>query len=177
MKDLIERQAAIDAIRIGITCCKLLNKETGEVTELFKSENQELEKAIARVKEIPSCAESDVVSRNAIIQKLNTMDRYIADELTLCDTDKKFPRNEVFIVDDVYEEISEQLPSAQQEWRWIPCTERLPEKDGWYLTTYDGEICNREGEVFTGMSEFENGKWEEDTVYAWMPLPEPWRKL
>lgn len=57
----------------------------------------------------------DAVSRNAIIQKLNQMDRYVSAELRLCDTDKKFPQNEVFIVDDVYEEIVEQLPSAQPE--------------------------------------------------------------
>ena len=54
----------------------------------------------------------DAVSRNAIIRKLNTMDRYVSDELTFCDTDKKFPKNEVFVVDDVYEEIVEQLPSV-----------------------------------------------------------------
>ena len=57
----------------------------------------------------------DAVSRNAIIQKLNTMDRYVSEELILCDTDKKFPKNEVFIVDDVYEEIVENLPSAHSE--------------------------------------------------------------
>ncbi len=57
----------------------------------------------------------DVVSRNAIVQKLNKMDRYVSAELRLCDTDKKFPQNEVFIVDDVYEGIVEQLPSAQPE--------------------------------------------------------------
>ena len=52
--------------------------------------------------------------RNAIIQKLNEMDRYVSTELRLCDTDKKFPQNEVFIVDDVYEMI-EQLPPVQPE--------------------------------------------------------------
>lgn len=57
----------------------------------------------------------DAVSRNAITQKLNTMDRYVSEELRLCDTDKKFPKNEVFIVDDVYEEIVENLPSAQPD--------------------------------------------------------------
>jgi hypothetical protein len=62
--------------------------------------------------EIPEPCE-DAVSRNAIIQKLNTMDRYVSEELILCDTDKKFPKNEVFIVDDVYEEIVENLPPVQ----------------------------------------------------------------
>ena len=55
------------------------------------------------------------MSRNAIVQKLNAMDRYVSTELRLCDTDKKFPQNEVFIVDDVYEEIVEQLPPVQPE--------------------------------------------------------------
>lgn len=52
---------------------------------------------------------------------MNKMDRYTANELTLCDTDKKFPANEVFIVDDVYEEIVEQLPpvTVQQTAEWI----------------------------------------------------------
>ena len=68
----------------------------------------------------------DAVSRNAIIQKLNTMDRYVSEELILCDTDKKFPKNEVFIVDDVYEEIVENLPSAQ------------PDRSLWFRI---GEVC------------------------------------
>jgi hypothetical protein len=58
----------------------------------------------------------DAVSRNLIIQTLNKMDRYVAEELTLCDTDKKFPKNEVFIVDDVYEEIVEQLPPVKPQY-------------------------------------------------------------
>ena len=59
-------------------------------------------------------AEPEYCDRNTIIQKLNEMDRYVSTELRLCDTDKKFPQNEVFIVDDVYEMI-EQLPPVQPE--------------------------------------------------------------
>ena len=62
------------------------------------------------------------------------------------------------------------------EHQWIPCSERLPESDGWYMTTYDGDICGEDGKVFSGMSEYENGQWVEDTVYAWMPLPEPYKE-
>ena len=54
--------------------------------------------------------DGDLISRQAVIEVLNKMDRYVADELTLCDAERKFPKNEVFIVDDVYEEIVEQLP-------------------------------------------------------------------
>jgi len=59
----------------------------------------------------------DAISRQAVIEVLNKMDRYVADELTLCDTERKFPKNEVFIVDDVYEEIVEQLPSVKLKQR------------------------------------------------------------
>lgn len=68
------------------------------------------------------------------------------------------------------------LPSPKQEAPWIPCSERLPEEDGWYLTTYDGVFCGADGEVFSGMSEYENGQWVGDTVYAWMPFPEPYKE-
>lgn len=61
---------------------------------------------------------------------------------------------------------------------WIPCSERLPEEDGFYLATCDGEICGKDGS-FTGLAEYENGKWVDDEddyqcVLAWMPLPEPY---
>ena len=53
-RDLISRQAAIDAIRFGITYVKKINVETGETESLFEKENRELENAILRVSEIPS---------------------------------------------------------------------------------------------------------------------------
>lgn len=57
----------------------------------------------------------DAISRNDVIDTLNNMHRYIADELTLCSTGEKFEGNEVFIVDDVYEEIAENLPSVNSQ--------------------------------------------------------------
>lgn len=57
---------------------------------------------------------SRLIDENDIIKMLNTMDRYTSEELTLCDTDKTFPMNEVFIVDDVFEGLDE-IPSAQPD--------------------------------------------------------------
>lgn len=54
MDDLISRQEAIDAIEFGITYARAINKETGEVKELFQEGNDELKKAVKRVKELPS---------------------------------------------------------------------------------------------------------------------------
>ena len=58
---------------------------------------------------------SRIIDINAVIRMLNTMDRYTSTELTLCDTDKTFPKNEVFIVDDVYEGLDE-LPTIEPDW-------------------------------------------------------------
>ena len=58
-------------------------------------------------------------------------------------------------------------PTIDSEPHWIPCSERLPEKDGYYLTT----TCYRQ--VYCDF-------WNEDhfdrteAVIAWMPLPEPY---
>lgn len=64
--------------------------------------------------------------------------------------------------------------------RWIPVSEGLPEEDGFYLATCDGEICGKD-EPISVMAEFENGKWVDDEddyqcVLAWMPLPEPYEE-
>ena len=40
---------------------------------------------------------------NEIIKELNTCDRYIADSITHCTTCNSYPKNEVFVVDDIYE--------------------------------------------------------------------------
>jgi hypothetical protein len=51
--DVISRQAAIDAIEFGITYARAFNKETGEVKELFQESNDELRKAVERIKQLP----------------------------------------------------------------------------------------------------------------------------
>ena len=51
--DCISRQAAIEAIEFGITYARAFNKETGEVEELFEEGNDELRKAVERIKQLP----------------------------------------------------------------------------------------------------------------------------
>lgn len=62
---------------------------------------------------------------------------------------------------------------------WIPVNERLPEENGFYIATMDGEIVGQK-ESFVGLAEFENGKWVDDEgdykcVIAWRTLPEPYK--
>lgn len=60
-----------------------------------------------------------------------------------------------------------EMPTIDAEPQWILCSERFPEKDGYYLTT----TCYRQ--VYCDF-------WNEDhfdrteAVIAWMPLPEPY---
>ena len=70
----------------------------------------------------------------------------------------------------------------EPERKWIPVSERLPEKDGYYFVTkrlIDGRIQTDIEPFWTGAdwwkSEFHFagiGLWE---VLAWQPLPEPYK--
>ena len=61
--------------------------------------------------------------------------------------------------------ILEGLPSALQ---WIPCSERLPDDEGYYLTTteFGGVYCDY----------WDSIRWDRtERVIAWMERPKPWQ--
>ena len=81
-----------------------------------------------------------------------------------------------------------ELPSAQPEQRWIPCSERMPEEDHWLggsgkqfseqvlvtIANYDND------DIWVYVANTIDGEWILDLpryceVIAWMPLPEPWK--
>ena len=92
----------------------------------------------------------------------------------------------------------EKLSSVQQEPPWIPCSERMPEKNGWYICSIKGENVN--ALYYTGKTWIDNVRKhmfelyditskltgekispEKESVYwdgwviAWMPLPESYK--
>ena len=73
------------------------------------------------------------------------------------------------------------LPSAQPEQRWIPCSERLPENKTYVLTTIrvpGRQPHSRSGWYEDGLFINDNGdtwKASDLEVKAWMPLPEPYQ--
>lgn len=60
---------------------------------------------------------------------------------------------------------------------WIPCSERLPREEGFYLVT----LKHRYGdEANIRFFKFENGKpywsiWGNEIITAWMPKPIPYQ--
>ena len=68
-----------------------------------------------------------------------------------------------------FEEAIKAVPSADRP-TWIPCSERLPREDGFYLVTItDGEQISVCKMPFVE-SEWK-GNWFDDEVIAWMQLP------
>ncbi len=71
------------------------------------------------------------------------------------------------------------FPSAQQEQRWIPCSERLPEPrvDVWTCSDIGQIQGYYEEHVGIWYASFGQGRdYLELYVTAWMPLPEPYRE-
>ena len=67
---------------------------------------------------------------------------------------------------EAFEEIAEQLGYRKQE--WISVDERLPERNGRYLTR-----CNIEGQSLVCILYYSKvGGFNEGTITHWMPLPE-----
>ena len=58
---------------------------------------------------------------------------------------------------------------------WIPCSERLPEKDGQYLVTRWAGFLPKE--MIIDIARYSCNEWHKAyPIEAWMPLPEPYRE-
>lgn len=61
-------------------------------------------------------------------------------------------------------------PEERKQGEWVSVSERLPEKNGFYITTCQ-DICERR--VHTVCYDVKNKEWGRGGVIAWQPLPEP----
>ena len=81
---------------------------------------------------------------------------------------------------DRHIKILKDLPSAQPEQRWIPCSERLPEDEQPILfSTTTGRVhqgrFHRDNSVNRWYSSLDKMRAYNNVVNAWMPLPEPYK--
>jgi hypothetical protein len=77
--------------------------------------------------------------------------------------------------DDVYKAL-EAVPSADRPQEWIPCSEKLPEKEGHYLCSF--KKANRIDSIYVDLAYWTGGRWYgylANEINAWMPLPKPWK--
>lgn len=64
----------------------------------------------------------------------------------------------------------EKQPTVEAETQWIPCSERLPVENGWYLVT---NILGVVQQQYWGARKWQ--KLREEFVIAWQPLPQPYK--
>lgn len=68
-----------------------------------------------------------------------------------------------------YQNENVQMPMEYWERGWIPCSERLPEANGWYLVTNELGVVQQQ---YWGASHW--NKLRDEAVLAWQPLPDPY---
>lgn len=108
----------------------------------------------------------DTISRQAAIDAL----------LAILDN----PNHAEFLYGDEICKTLQDLPSAERRGRWIPVTERLPEKEDMYLvTSFNGRPRLDVAWFYVdeeGLGHFSCDLGDFDTVTAWMmPLPAPYK--
>ena len=82
----------------------------------------------------------------------------------------------VTLTDEQVKEAVEKAKNAvisviEPEPHWIPCSERLPKKTGYYLTTNEYKVVHED--YYWGSGCFEKAKKYQCEVVAWMPMPIP----
>lgn len=115
---------------------------------------------------------SDLIERQAAIDALSKYVDYSDDGKQEINTDCVF-------------HTLENLPSAQPEPQWIPCSERLPDESGDYMLYRPHFWGANNGQIT--VCYWNNHDWSDNyrndserylpiiDGMAWMPLPEPWR--
>ena len=75
---------------------------------------------------------------------------------------------------DILNGVKEQ-PTIEPDLKWIPVSERLPEKEVVYIISVHCD--DRNFITFDNFCSYKHGwkKWSNQEVLAWMPLPEPYK--
>lgn len=120
----------------------------------------------------------DCVSRQAAIDEIDVcaeLLRRVLDDANIVGAEREKYRWGLGLIESCIFDMKE-LQSVHPIPKWIPVTERLPEKDGMYLVSISPS-SRLEKRVDTDFySHF--GIWQiyGKFVTAWIPLPEPYRK-
>ena len=72
------------------------------------------------------------------------------------------------------EAIDMAIEALSADAEWIPCSERLPEKDELVLVTVWNDVTIAWRNIYGGWESAED-MYEKGDVTAWMPLPTPYK--
>ena len=178
MRDLIDRQAAIEALWKALyeyedeTEKQFLESEELDVGEwighrIFVQNMNDIDRQtilnLPSAQPATNCSEipngsDDTISRQAAIDALDTIESEVADGYGY-----QYEKWRKYFCE---------LPSAQPEQRWVPCSERLPKKNCRCLTTNEAW-----GSFEVDWNAWIDGQWlyPNEKPIAWMPMPEPYR--
>ena len=128
--------------------------------EALRAKLAAYQSTMSQVNDLSQSTKTDTISRQAAIDALDGVSwMHLEGKHEICDGD--------WIKADEAKEALKQLPSAQPEPKWIPCSDENPKADGRYL------ITGKMGTVYS--LDFEDGRWYGGIKpVAWMPLPEPY---
>ena len=185
--DLIDRQAAIDAI-LAVTGNSSVRELYEHVQEHGLSDmwSGGVNAAIDIIIAVPS-AQPKILAYGE--GELNVPDTNVGDIISrkaaidaVMELFRRVPTNAIRA-----KKVIEKLPSAQPEQRWIPCSERLPDIKEHHVSEPCIVYCSNGAYGFAELEEniFGQVGWncERDDDYheplgevlAWMPLPDPYQ--
>lgn len=117
---------------------------------------------------------SDLIDRQEAIDVVESTDWYhISQNGEMVSGANSAEHQAWYKAEDIYK-VLEELPSAQPESQWIPCSDGLPERCKHYIVTDFGSV---EEAYYTS-----DGHWfsidgnKLKDVTAWMQLPEPYQE-
>ena len=136
----------------------------------------------AALAEFERPTDADCISRQAAIDALaigEELLKRVLDDMDVVGNEREKYEWGLGLIESYIADMKD-LPSAQPEQQWIPCSERLPEPEnkeqrrGFYLTTNGyGSVGMTRYEFY---DDFQKTGWQNDIrIDAWKPLPEPWR--
>ena len=70
---------------------------------------------------------------------------------------------------DIVNQLAEEYKVSEMPTGWIPCSERLPQVNGWYLVTNELGVVQQQ---YWGASHWQ--KLRDEAVIAWCELPAPY---
>ena len=108
----------------------------------------------------------DTVSRQAVLDTLDKMDKAL-------DTDRTV-ENYKELLTECYKNLPPVTP--KEKTGWIPVSERLPEKDGYYYVSGNGKIWSCRFVNLMYVKGWTNSA-DNPPIEAWMPLPESYREV